>query len=103
MQVNEISMRGYKWNATKVTLHRILECYAVLHIGIGYIPRKLFAFYVRWLVCCYNAVWISNNANNMKETVLSKLFGKINAVEIVVIRNVCALEARERKAKFDVA
>lgn len=34
MQVNEISMRGYKWNATKVTLHRILECYAVLHIGI---------------------------------------------------------------------
>lgn len=39
----------------------------------------------------------------MKETALSKLFGKINAVEIVVIRNVCALEARERKAKFDVA
>lgn len=75
----------------------------VLHIGIGYIPRKLFAFYVRWLVCCYNAVWISNNANNMKETALSKLFGKINAVEIVVIRNVCALGARESKAKFDVA
>lgn len=39
----------------------------------------------------------------MKETVLSKLFGKINAVEIVVIRNVCALGARESKAKFDVA
>lgn len=52
MRVNEISMRGYKWNEERDENNS--ACYVMPFTHRIY-PRKLLAFHVRRLACYYNA------------------------------------------------